>query len=467
MPDIVISAAASLGPLSVDVLGSSGQHQNTSPILLSSRKNSDVVRDVPPGTYAIVATRPSGEALVHQVVVGTQTANAIIDVPTGNHSFLKEEAQRGFVPGQPGPGGSRLSGDLFSKGFAASVSGVARVNLDSIAANNAVQAEFFPTLRAGLRHGAAGTQGAWYRLSRWDFAGNSWSDPKDVDPAELTPSYIRVPPPENYGQAAAAYALLDENEFGPVVIVPRFSAGLDLTFLADGVNAQHAADRVLNPSAARVPVAIATPKSPRVADLLAALNAPALPNALALWRQESGGSDASVEVALNLLADKTSDLAAGVLAALFLARFDPSAAPIDWLSNLVRLLPHCADPPMLLAWRLINGDLADAQDAEQIRKLLQDTSDRQCCLFARTRSMLTQANQLYNPKANATVSGQGHITVGPGDFLNYAADASGLESFWGSNPRKPGRPTPSSMNASGSGHIRLENGQFSPAVRFR
>ena len=41
--------------------------------------------------------------------------------------------------------------------------------------------------------------------------------------------------------------------------------------------------------------------------------------------------------------------------------------------------------------------------------------------------MLTQANRLYNPKANATVSGQGHITVGPADFLNYAADASGLE----------------------------------------
>jgi hypothetical protein len=462
MPNLLISAAASLGPLSVDVLKSSGAHQNTSPILLSSSKSNETLRHVPPGTYAIVATRPSGESLVTQVVVGSRTAKAVIAIPAGTqHRFMTTEALRGFVSSIDQPNFSAIRrGGRSSTRAADSVSGLARVSLNSIAANNAVQAEFVPSFRTESQPGATATQESWYTLCSWDFGNISWSHPKEVDPTELTTSYIRVASPPDGGQTATAYALLDDAGFGPIVVVPRFRDGLDLTFLAEGLSAQNSADRVVNPSAARVPVAIAVPRNRSLADLLAALNAPALPNALELWRQSIDGDESS-EVALNILAEKGHDLAGAVLAGHFLARFDPAEAPVDWLSNLMDYVPDCADPPVLLAWRLINGGTAEEQ---RIQDLLEIASRRECCLFARTRSMLTQGIRLYSRNSDASARIQSHVVTSPGGFLNYAADAGGLESFWGFEPRLPGPQTQTSIEIPTSRRIRFRDGEFSQAL---
>ena len=457
MPSLVISSAASLGPLSIEVFGPTGAHQNSSPILLSSAVSTATLPDLAKGTYAIVATRPNGEALVRQVKVEAQPTNAFIDIVTGNQdSFLWQEAQRGFVPTASPSETVRLPNSLSSTGFANSVSGAARATLESIAANNAVQAELLPGSRGPQQPDADAGQGALYDLCSWEFVNGSWSEREPIDPTDVTPDYVRVPTGGGIGTSATAYALLDQSGFGPIVVVPRFRDGLSLTFLAEGLSAQGSADRAQNPSAARVPVAIAVPRNSRAADLLAALNAPSLPNALELWRQDTANTP--TEGALEILADKNDDLMAAVLASHFLARFDPTAAPVNWLSNLMRRLPDYADPPVLLAWRLISGGLEGSGDTTRIQQLFEDASSKQCCLFARTRPLLTQGNRLYNRKIRSIDPSQG-VVASPEIFLNYAAEAGGLESFWGIEPRRPGQLSQPLVGPLGV-QVRLKDGEF-------
>jgi hypothetical protein len=215
---------------------------------------------------------------------------------------------------------------------------------------------------------------------------------------------------------------------------------MDITFLADGLMAEGAAERVMNPSAVRVPVAVAVPRNPILADLMSGLMAASLPGAEQLLVQSFG----SAEEALHALEYKYNDRIAAVLGAHYLARFSPTKAPVPWLENLSRLLPNVADALTLLAWRLIAEGSTDDRKISRgdIREILLEAEARPCCLFARTRALLTQAARLYGrkPEIQSVEPTAVLHRVRTGDFLNVAADASGLEAFWGSSPSRPGRP---------------------------
>src|SRR5262249_16647122 len=172
-------------------------------------------------------------------------------------------------------------------------------------------------------------------------------------PYKLGPDYLQLSVENDTGAQARAFGLLDDVGFGPIVIAPLFRQGLSITFLADGVKAEDSAARVANPSAGRVPVAVAVPRDANLGDILSGLAAASLPGAQQLWTQGVEQRYGSTDRAFDVLVHKYRDPAAAVLGAHFLARFKPTMAPVSWLENLSRLLPHIADPPTLLAWRLI------------------------------------------------------------------------------------------------------------------
>jgi hypothetical protein len=188
----------------------------------------------------------------------------------------------------------------------------------------------------------------------------------------------------------------------------------------------------MNPSGVRVPVAIALPRSQVLADLLSALASASFAGAESIWDQQSqlSGSD---DQAFEVLTRKGEDPAAAVLAAHFLGRFAPRRTPLRWLHNLQSLLPEVADTYFLLAARMMADELNASRP--EIEQLLQSAEAAPVCLFSRTRALLTQALRLRKlpvlreaPDARAK----------PGDFLNVAADAGGLEAFWGMGPDQPG-----------------------------
>ena len=175
----------------------------------------------------------------------------------------------------------------------------------------------------------------------------------------VRPDYLEVSP-SSENRIFRAIGLLNERGHGPIVVVPPFAEGSRITFLADGVTAETAGDRVMNPSAVRVPVAIALPRSQVLADLLSALASASFAGAESIWEQQaqSSGSD---DQAFEVLNRKGEDPAAAVLAAHFLGRFAPRRTPVRWLHNLQSLLPDVADTYFLLAMRMMADELNAAR----------------------------------------------------------------------------------------------------------
>jgi hypothetical protein len=203
-----------------------------------------------------------------------------------------------------------------------------------------------------------------------------------------------------------------------------------------------------------VPVAVAVPKDDHSADLLSGLVAGSLPGADQLLVQ--------ADQARAKLEAKFGDAAAAVLGAHFLSRFSPDRAPVPWLENLGRLLPAVADGPTLLAWRLIADGSADGRKVSRsdIQQILSDAARRPCTLFARTRALLTQALRLYGPEQPEPSSSDSPRPFLPGDFLNVAADAGGVEAFWGASPDWPGRSSHPLDQRPQEPVVRFDRGSF-------
>ena len=458
MGEISISTKGSMGPLSVEIVALSGEQLSEQPILLSASHPRDIVRNVPQGEYAVIATRPTGETLVERVKVADRQARVVFR--RHGHSpqeFLRGAAERGLVPtldtglarggslkqmsdrGEPMLGFTGTSAQTLRALIKQSgPSSDGRLDLASIVAD-------LPARRFALRH--------------WELRGGRWHA-ASLPVYALGADYLQVQvrnrqPPGKWRREAAvqahAVALLGDGGFGPHVIVPAFREGLDLTFSADALLPE-SADRVTNPSAARVPVAIAVPCNPRVADLLSGLTAPSLPGAEQLWRDGLEAKYGGTEAAFELLIDKFNDPAAAMLGAHFLARFAPLRAPAGWLQNLCRLLPDIADPPLLLAMQLIGGGELNGERVTRsgIASFLQSAASRPTCLFARARALLTQGLRLYGRDWDYAEEFEASGSA-IGAFLNFAADACGLEAFWGTGPASPGpdRPAPAT-DADGS-----------------
>jgi hypothetical protein len=423
-------AAQNMGPLSVEVIAAEQDFQVDRPLFLSSTREQETVTGLSPGSYAVVATRPNGETLVRSVKVD-QDAFVDFAVQEGRspHEFLTEAAQRGLVPTVssqvPHDDHSSLKDLVDEKGGAfVGVTGASARNLKTILSKRTDFNTLGLERRGTLRH---------YRLLRWGFDGNSWRKlPFEGHPAthlEVRRDYLQVNLRPHY-PFVTAFGLLDASGYGPIVIAPFFRDGFSLTLLAEGIYADQGADRVSNPSGVRVPVAIALPNRRDLADLLSALAAPAFAAAEGLWDQqrEGIGSDTA---ALDVLLRKFDDPIGAILAAHFLGRFSPARAPLGWLRNLHGLLPRIADTSVLLALRLIED--GSPKNRPEIKRLLKLAQSSPVCLFARARALLTQSLRRYDSAAaDADYSRSG-------DYLDVAAEAGGLEAFWGSSPEDPGR----------------------------
>jgi hypothetical protein len=477
MADLIIAASHDLGPLSVEVVAAGGERRGEQPILLSSSRPQATIRGLAPGPYAVVATRPTGETLVERVTLGDNRSRVQFETEGRSpHEFLYQAMARGFVPSVPAdlPHNEEASIKTIPtttnrRQFAASgASGRALQALltHSLRSDPAAPADRsvldLDMLDFGEPQGDARPKAL--ALWQWSMNDGRWQPVSDPIHFELRPDYLQLFVENDKRAQARAFGLLDEGGFGPIVIAPLFRQGISITFLADGVKAENAAERVANPSAIRVPVAVAVPRDAGLADILSGLAAASLPGAGQLWTQDVERRFGSSDHALDALLHKYKDPAAAVLGAHFLARFNPTTAPISWLENLSRLLPHVADPPTLLAWRLIAAGSTDERKTSRrdIRAVLRDANRRPGCLFARTRALLTQASRFYDPKPRPRSIEPPKRARRPQtcDFLDVGAEAGGLEAFWGSSPSRPGRPARAPRSGRQAVVVHLARGSF-------
>lgn len=430
MAHLRIATQSALGPLTVDVIGPRGDRVGDR-LTLSSLKRIGAVELVP-GDYTVVATRPSGEQLVASTTVGPNGGDAIMTLSGSSpREFLTEAAGLGltYAPTAETPDDYRLT-TLASPGAA----NTAARSMSVLLKKQYVRGRFGSSLSDDqLGSIDSASRSVDYRLICWRFSDRRW----EICPApspRYSNDYLQFTPADKH--APLAIGLLGEDGFGPIVTIPPFSFGVDVTFLAAGVAMDDSADRETNPSAVRVPVALAVPHDPGLADLLLGLNAPILPNASAVWQEGRFGDP---ESALRELADKFRDPAAAVLGALFLARFTPHKLPLGWLRNLNGILPDVADSWLLLAWtRAMQGDGAyvwPMSIAEQLRK----ASACHCTYYNRTRIQLAKLALRFGPYPRAR---QEDVATPrrarSGDYLDFSAEAGGLEAFWGSSPTRPG-----------------------------
>jgi hypothetical protein len=242
---------------------------------------------------------------------------------------------------------------------------------------------------------------------------------------------------------------------GPIVNVPPFTEGVEVTFLSKGVLVQ-AADRTITPGGQRIPVALVTPTNRAAADLLSALAAPATPPAAAIWEQTVPNLLPGENVAVQMLREKFERPAEALLAAHYLLRFLPDRLPVPWADNLVKAMPQAADGPVIAIWaRILNrpANLSDAEVDQAIDANAALALKRPVTLFARTRMLLFDTLRLTSDKTKS------ETRTREGAFRRFGADAGGLECFWGGGPDRPGAAVLNPM-ATNLAQIELIDGAF-------
>ncbi|MBZ9735762.1 hypothetical protein LB534_20310 [Mesorhizobium sp. CA18] len=407
------------------------------------------VDDIAPGEYTVVATRPSGDQLVVAADVGPLGGEALIALPATRPGSRRRPASRGL---DDSTAGSEAGFGLEST--ASWSQGLTARSMRSLEAHRR-QPEGPDSIFGDFSSIAFSRR--CLKLVGWAFRAGYWhgydhfGDPQIVGDGDVLKIALTAEFP-------VAIGLLNEGGFGSIVVVPPLAGGVDITFVAAGVDLAGGADRINNPSSIRVPVAIPMPRDPALADLLAGLSAPALPDALSLL-PESGA--ANISAAIRAFRQKYDNSTSAVLGALFLDRFAPTKLSIKWLRNLYRLLPDIGDTALLLA----TAHAAQEQPSEKvdtlIRELLHRAVSSHCFLFARSRSQLSQMLHRYGfssraPKRKKEEIQRRYI----GQFLDFGADAGGLEAFWGISPYFPGYKFPTDAWNPYRIQIVMINGKF-------
>lgn len=458
-----------LGPLTVEVIDSRGKRV-AAPQLMSSTRRSIDIRDVPVGELTVVATRPSGEQLLSTVDARGDRVAADLQVPgMSPHEFMYEATSFGLV--RPAPfgappeaGGPRV--DTSISPLSSALSGTTGRNLAALGASPSFARDDIAALD-GLFAVAGNEEVATfpgrYTVASWQWLDGRWrrtdlpASVLNADSGFLQLRFWQTDVP-------IALGLLDSVGFGPIVIVPPFKNGIDITFLAEGLTSGSLGRRLANPSAIRTPVALAVPQDRQLADILIALTAPALPRAAQLWDAVVEAAGSPADNAHLLLKDKYSDPTAAIMSALFLARFAPTRAPMAWLHNLNALTQDVADSAYLLAWAAMTRPSDTPTNAKTIRGLLRTAQRRPLLYFSRTRAQLVQAARLYGPWTRSRrLDLSSPRQPREGDFLDVAADAGGLEAFWGASPSRPGVHPANATPRRGDRHIGLVDGVFSLA----
>ena len=410
---VTSEAPIPLGPLSVEIIPESGD-----PIqfVLSSNHPEHVV-EVPPGRCAVVASHPNEVRFRRSVTVSASEvtrvalAKGLADSP---NEFMWPEAMRGEVARDPRREAPGEIGVL--NGFTAT-------NLKAIT-----------TARASDEFVMLAPEEQSLRLRMWDLPGmKATASVHARDNSDQRSRFLKI----RIRSGCLAVGLVDREDFGPIVMTPPFCKPLDITFAAEGV-ATRAAERYLNPSGERAPVALATPTDAILADFLSAIGCPPLEHGEAIWEL------ANIDEAADCLTTQFACPAGRLLAAHYLLRFSPDKLPLRVVDDLITALPDVADGPVIGVWLRLTSSAGEikAIDPEaidrQVHELTALALGRRTTLFRRTRRLLTKALRLHpesqRPQTRAAVD-----EPAPADFLDYGAHAGGLEAFWGTDPFSPGR----------------------------
>jgi|GEM_PF-3850598 len=424
MGALSIRAEVMTGPLSISLLDGDGVELR-GPVVYLPGDRPLVFEDLTPGRYVIRAARPDGSTFARSVNVDRTDAHLEIDPPDVRR--ILDLDGRPISEVRPGAEMLRTLGAFDAVGDRLGTgSQLAHRGWIKVGGNGAKLDRRSETRTVVLRR---------WSLDRYWKTISPWTPFDRVRVEDDVLSY------SIHGGAAhiQAIGLLDETGFGPIVIVPPFRGGLTLTFLASGVVTSNGAQRAFNPSALRVPVATCRPDDNDLAGLLSGLSASSFAGGRDLWNavaDRTGFGDA--DFALEALLHKRMDPAAAVLAAHYLLRFAPERLPVAWLQNLCRVSPRSADPPTLLAWRLILEGEGSERDRRQVTELFRMALKRPVHLFGRSRALLSQGSRLFGPyrRRRAKTLDEGRRPRSA-DFLNVAASAGGLEAFWGSSPSWP------------------------------
>lgn len=494
MPQIIIGTREHMGPLTIQLLTDRGRAV-PAPALLSSARHEIKVR-VPEGDYVVIGTRPNGQTLTLEARVDRNGGRAFFSAEDASpNEFMRDATVLGLVPKLsegvehfPDWSPSRfqlstrtgVSGDA-SRALAALVSAPSAGTAISFTSGDfspgALQSDApsqIPDPKASFvwkslaKYDLHAPEAQRFWIREWVYDGSRWRDHlDDRTSVHVGDGYVRVKWPTDvepyFGPQPRAIGLVSEAGFGPIVHVPQFRSAMDIVFLADGVTSVIGADRVTNPSLLKVPVALAMPEDPALADMLSVLGAAGAPGAEALVTQQT---HQQLDIAFSALNDKQADPAAAALGAHYLLRFAPKRIPVQWLRNLTRWAPLYADGPILLAQRLILAGGSDdiAASPQEIRDLLRNALQRPVFLFARSRSLLAQATRIYGPRRRTRKL----VTAvprkpSPAEFLDVAAGAGGLDAYWGTGPGRLGNTPrwPRADIRERLASVELRNGIFS------
>ena len=456
MTQLTVMSSDQMGPLEVSVYGPADE---TFEFVLSSGKTEHSV-PVNPGLYAVVARRPSGARLRQSVEVKDLDATVYLFQLVGSspNEFMWNETLRGSVMRDSGaaldaPWRSRLgdTGETVLRGALSST--LSPFSLKLPQAGSLVDAI-----------GGRADERLWERvqpasltLRLWSLGERGWEDGA-VDAAALAPQadvsseFLKVIIRPR--KQPLALGLLNDRGIGPIVNLPPFADGIEVSFLSRSLSSG-ASDRSHSVGGLRVPVAVLGLLNHAAQDLIAALAEPATPPAEQLWTQ-SAERLSPVQGPWTMLIDKFARPAEALLAAHYLLRFLPGQLPVEWADNLCRALPVAMDGPVIAAWARLHNRASGISDAcfnSKFRELIERAISRPVTLFARSRALLFEALRLISDPSSLIE--QTNETA----YRRFGAEAGGLESFWGGDPTLPGE---SSEAPSGKvlAEVSLNDGAF-------
>jgi hypothetical protein len=415
--NIGVGSRGAVGPLSVEVYSQEGE--TVADFALSSSRSKHTIK-AEAGHYTVIARRPNGEKLRKSVTIDKRGTTVFLDREIGGspNEFLGSETLRGEV--------MRLSEDMTTRagknfpGYVGALGGPA-----SMALKEAIELG-----RKGPAR-ARPPRDAEERLVVWGNAASVTAVPFSA-PASFFKVSIAQPP------KVKAIGLLDRKGVGPIVIVPPFREGIDISFIGECLQAR-AASRDANPSAMRAPVAVILPQQSATADLLSVLASPALDHADSYWEDSIHHlARMPKDIPIGMLLEKFQYPGEALLAAHYLLRFMPEELPLLWADNLGRALRDAADGPVIAAWARLSAGEGRVPDRDpktcdrEFQERIELALARPRVLFARTRRLLNDGLRLLPSLRSVTPR------PAPADFLDYGAHAGGLEAFWGSSPTRPG-----------------------------
>ena len=223
MAQLTLEIPHPLGPLYVDIIGDRGRKIGPR-LTLSSSQRSVAVGGMPPGYYTIVATRPSGEQLVVSACVEASGGEVKIEAPSGVLGFPSRLNDFGLTHNRPDVASAAIWSPRLETNSMRSLSVLLQSELTS--GRRDLTSYLGPN-----RHFVAGRHEL--SLVGWVFDQRRWRRTENFAVPEIfADGYLmRL---SLTADRPMALGLIDEWGFGPIVMVPNFALGTDVTFASAG-----------------------------------------------------------------------------------------------------------------------------------------------------------------------------------------------------------------------------------------